>query len=145
VIEVLDRVRGLSPNELSQPVELLLDGRKVRTLNPLQLLKAKLANATELDQANRQDVRHIKMLIPCVREYLSMLHARLCDGKVEIKNLKIALRHCQEIINSKSGKVAAEHGIELEKCFPAKMFKDSPHEAIQNFWKWQLKAQDDRQ
>lgn len=85
MIEVLDRVRGLSQNDLSKPVELLLDGRKVRTFNPLQLLKAKLANAAELDQATRQDVRHVKMLIPCVREYLSMLHAGLCDGNVESK------------------------------------------------------------
>jgi len=145
IIEVLNRVRGLSSDELSHPIELLLDGKKVRTLNPLQLLKAKLANLVELDQATRQDVRHVKMLIPCVREYLTMLHTGLLNGKVEIKNLKIALRHCQEIINSMNGKkVAAEHGIDLEKCIPVQTLKDSPHEAIQNFCKWQLKMQDNR-
>lgn len=139
VIEVLDRVRGLTRDELSHPVELRLDGKKVRTLNPLQLLKAKLANAVELDQATRQDVRHIKMLIPCVREYLSLMHAELINGNVEINKLKLALRHCLEIIKSKNGaKVAEAHGIELEKCIPDQTLKNSPNEAIQNFCKWQL-------
>jgi len=70
LIEVINSVNGLTSNDLLDPDILeLRPGQVYRVPSPVILLKAKLANASQLDQTRRQDVRHVQMLIPCVCEY----------------------------------------------------------------------------
>ncbi len=67
LIEVINSVNGLTSEDLADPDLLeLRPGQVYRVPSPIILLKAKLANATQLDQTRRQDVRHVQMLIPCV-------------------------------------------------------------------------------
>lgn len=71
-MEVLNAVRGLTPKDFERMcVRVQVGERFLWILNPVALLKAKLANVAELDQSERQDRRHVSILIPVVREFLS--------------------------------------------------------------------------
>jgi hypothetical protein len=84
LVEVINSVNGLRPRELSDPDLLeLRPGQVYRVLSPVLLLKAKLANVARIDQARRQDVRHVQMLLPCVREYLREAHSRTLLGECQ--------------------------------------------------------------
>jgi len=139
VIEVLDRVRGLELKELKDPVTIELVQGKVRTLNPIRLLKAKLANVAEIPQGDRQDVRHVRMLIPSVRVYLMMLHGTACADSEQVLTLKKALKVTLVIIQSDHARRAArEHGIGFMGCLPLGALKESPLEAARKFAEHQL-------
>ncbi len=70
-VEVLSVVHGLTPKDFDRMcVRIQTSGRFLSVLNPIALLKAKMANVAELDQSLRQDRRHVAMLIPVAREFL---------------------------------------------------------------------------
>jgi hypothetical protein len=73
VIEVLHTVRGLGPKDLEQEAVVDIEGKRYRTLSPVLLLKAKLANYLELPQReagiDRNDLKHLRILVPCVAGY----------------------------------------------------------------------------
>lgn len=70
-VEVLRKVPGLTPSE----VERLSghepnNGRFIRVLNPLAVLKAKAWNVVNITKEGRHDVEQLLALIPCLRAYL---------------------------------------------------------------------------
>jgi len=120
IVEVLSRVHGLSSGEIGEGQPVVLDKVWYRTMNPLQLLKAKLANACDLPQENRQDVRHVQMLVICVRAYLTYTHRSTETSNVqEVKFLKRMLNHCLALVKSDNArKVQKRFEIKLFECFP---------------------------
>lgn len=65
VVEVLSKVHGLDKEDLEAVVEVEKDGVKYRALDPVAMLKAKVANVRELDQAGpppRQDRAHLHII-----------------------------------------------------------------------------------
>jgi hypothetical protein len=65
-IEVLRDVKGLGREELADAVEMKVDGLNVRLLAPIKVLKAKICNVVTLDQDDRNDVKHVRIMIECV-------------------------------------------------------------------------------
>lgn len=125
VMEVLRSVHGLSPAEIREGQPVLWDGMRFWTLNPMKLLKAKIANADSLDQKMRQDVRHVRMLIPCVRAYLSFAHSIACNKGTtnDVKLLKRALSYTLGVIQSAAAiRVSNTHRIALHRCFDKECF-----------------------
>ena len=123
VVEVIGSVNGLSAKELveSDLVE-LIHGQIYRIPSPIVLLKAKLANVAQIDQSRRQDVRHVKMLIPCVREYLRAAHAESLAGRMterQLVNLFEASRSLRsDPLNLKLGR---KHDFDLAEVFPMEL------------------------
>ena len=71
VIHVMRSVTGLSDVDLSKTEALRLeDGSTYCVPAPDIMLKAKLNNLASIDQSERQDERHVRILIPCCRHYL---------------------------------------------------------------------------
>src|SRR6266849_10151998 len=74
LVEVLYSVKGLTLEELQREVLVRLGNRTYKTLSPVTLMKAKLANFVELPQntpgQERNDLKHIRIIIPCVAAYL---------------------------------------------------------------------------
>jgi hypothetical protein len=70
IAEVLYSIRGLDERDLNKVVVLSLGNKQYRTLSPITLLKAKLANACELPQQTedgpRNDVKHVRILAECI-------------------------------------------------------------------------------
>lgn len=76
LVEVLRSVHGVTEAELRNPAYLFeLGEARTRVLvpGPIALLRAKVANAHDLDQTGRQDFRHVQILARILPKYLQQL------------------------------------------------------------------------
>ena len=70
-VDVLRSVTGLSDDDLAATESITFeDGKSYSVPAPDVMLKAKLANLRQHEQEDRQDERHVRILIRCCREYL---------------------------------------------------------------------------
>ena len=123
LVEVINSVNGLRPRELSDPDLLeLRPGQVYRVLSPVLLLKAKLANVAQIDQARRQDVRHVQMLLPCVREYLREAHSRALLGEMSEREFVNLLENSRDLsVDAQNLMLAKKHGFVLSDLFPPEL------------------------
>jgi hypothetical protein len=134
-LQVLRSIRGVTRKEIElAAVQLLFNGREYRVLNPISLLKAKIANVLELNQRKRQDVRHVIILGLCVTGFIT-------EQIRSYKKEKITARDCVEIcefaarvITSKeAARVANEYGIDFKNVIPAKELLRTNEPKFRNF------------
>jgi hypothetical protein len=123
LVEVINSVNGLRPRELSDPDLLeLRPGQVYRVLSPVLLLKAKLANVAQIDQARRQDVRHVQMLLPCVREYLREAYSRTLLGEMTERAFVDLLEDSRDLsVDPQNLELAKKHGFVLTNLFPPEL------------------------
>lgn len=81
-------MKGVSDEELKGRASLDIAENEILVPLPHVLLKAKLSNALELDQEDRQDVKHVKLLAVVLREYL-IDFARATTEENERESLRI--------------------------------------------------------
>jgi hypothetical protein len=134
LIEVLHGVNGLNPSEIQKHrVFLELDGKKYLTLDPPALLKAKIANANELNQASRQDVHHVRILTHCVAGYLHREHEGAAAGSMSQRDLVKLLQFVRSTVTEEAGqRIAKRHGIDFALCFPEAV-RDSKLAKVEKF------------
>jgi len=109
-------------------------GRRIRVLDPLSLLDSKLRLALKVDQKERRDVEHLRIMLLCVRAFLretlhgveaSTLAARGWLGAVE-RVLKLA--------ESTRGKKAVRTlGVDWTQALPLTEIAASDHRAAKRF------------
>ena len=80
-IEVLRDVQGLIRAELTYAVDLIVDGLRLRVLAPVKVLKAKICNVVTLNQEDRNDVNHVRIMIECVREFLKDILVEIVEER----------------------------------------------------------------
>lgn len=138
LIEVLSSVHGLSPAEIKETVDVDLNGQVFRTLSPIMLLKAKIANCVDLPQDKRQDEKHVAILMICVKAYISEACALVSKGKVKDRNFLAMLSFAKDVVTSVGAKqLARTKGFDFSLCFPA-ILESMDSERIKNFCKFQL-------
>ncbi len=69
-LDVLRSVNGLPKIEAQSAIPMDICGHKIQVLFPHLLLQAKLQNALHLDQRERQDIKHVKIMALVLREFL---------------------------------------------------------------------------
>jgi len=113
-VEVLHEVNGLSAEDLARDVVVGSAHFRYRIPSPLVMLKAKLYNLISLVATPRpQDLRHVKMLIPIVRQYLNESFAAARAGEMTKGNFQALLRYAGEVVNSSASQNAA-HAFQLD-------------------------------
>jgi len=118
-IEVLRNVRGLSQKDLSDSVELTIDQTRVRVLAPIKLLKAKICNAVTLDQKERNDLNHVRIMIECVREFVRDILLGVASGHIAQRQLVNLLEELRDVVTSPLSKKACEMwGFDFGKVWP---------------------------
>jgi len=140
IVEVIGSVNGLTPRDLvdSDLVE-FVPGQVYRLPSPIILLKAKLANVAQIDQSRRQDVRHVKMLIPCVREYLRESHAETIAGKINDRDLVNPFEAARSLYKSpRNAELGSKHDFELAEIFPRELSR-SPIAKVAKFFDYRMK------
>jgi len=138
-VEVLHSIRGLPDTADSEAVLLDIDGIRVRVPRPPQLLQAKLANAATLEQTDRQDVRHVQILMPCTREFLADALSAAESGAISERAAINALEEVRAIILSRHAiTVRNSFRIELQDCWPLQAIEQSPLQKVGNFWRKRL-------
>lgn len=113
-------MNGLAPRDLADPDLLeLRPGQAYRVPSPIILLKAKLANVAQIDQTRRQDVRHVRMLLPCVCEYVREVHSRAVAGEITERELVNLLESARDLSSNKEYReLGKKHGFDLNGLFP---------------------------
>ncbi len=80
-LDVLRSVHGLAKLDAQSAITMEVCGYAVPVLFPHLLLQAKVANALKLDQRDRQDVKHIKIMVLVLREFLQEVVVGAAPGK----------------------------------------------------------------
>jgi len=122
-VEVLSSIRGLSAEDLQSNAVVELDGRRYCTLTPVVLLKAKLANVIDFPQdragARRNDLVHVKILVPCVAGYLTDAHQHGIDGILTERGVTNLLERTLDVVASDNARrVSARYGLGFLECLP---------------------------
>lgn len=107
-VEVLHTVLGLDAKDLARTVRIEIEGVTGRIPLPHLILKAKLANAALIDQEGRQDVKHARMMLLCVRAFIMELTGKCRSGLLGERALVNLLGEIWEIVSSPLAMKAAE-------------------------------------
>lgn len=97
-IEVLHMVKGLSAKDLTRTMDLRIEGLAARVLLPHLILKAKIENSESIPQEGRNDVKHVNMMILCVRAFIGEFAGFVKAGKVSERALVNVLEETMEIV-----------------------------------------------
>lgn len=120
-IEVLGEVNGLTEADLGMTAIIELgQGKQYRIPSPIVLLKAKLYNLVSLANLDRpQDIKHTRMLLRIVPQYLNELAAEQRAGTVTEANLIGAIRYTASVVHSTVAKSAGRiHSLNYRPVFP---------------------------
>ncbi|MBX7246200.1 MAG: hypothetical protein K1X53_11945 [Candidatus Sumerlaeaceae bacterium] len=134
-VEVLGGICGMSHADIQKGItEVTFESNLYRTLSPVAMLKAKLANVATIPQEKRQDLRHVQMLIPCVRAYITYAHRQAEEGAQTASFVKKMLTRTLDIVKSPHGVLTQQtHGAKLRNCFPVKLLENSAFASVRNF------------
>lgn len=107
-IEVLHSVKGLDAKDLARAMELKIDGATARVLLPQLILKAKIENAESIPQKGRNDVKHVHMMIHCLRAFIEEFVGHVSVGPLSERALVNLLEETFEIISSERAQMSSE-------------------------------------
>jgi hypothetical protein len=131
LVEVLHTVKGLNHKELGRTMDLVIGDLKARVLLPHLMLKAKIENAVDIDQEGRNDVKHVRMMILCMRAFITEFCCFVSDGKVSGRALTNVLEETFSIISSpKAEKATNLWGIDFREVWPREELKASGGEKV---------------
>jgi hypothetical protein len=130
-VEVLHTVLGLDAKDMMRTVDIDVAGVVARVPLPHLMLKAKLANSALITQDGRQDVKHTKMMLICVRAFILELldnHQRGLIGERPVVNL---LEEIREVMSSPNAEKAANlWSIDFREVWPREELKASGGEKV---------------
>lgn len=142
-IEVLRDVKGLGRDELTDAIPVTVGNFAVHLLAPIKLLKAKICNVVTLDQAERNDLNHVQIMILCVREFILDLVASAADGSVSQRDVVDLLEELREIVLSPLARKAEEMwNLDFSKVWPIKELIDSEMQKIERFVQYRIRPVD---
>lgn len=118
-VEVLHVVQGLNADDLRRTVDLRAGDVVARVPLVQLVLKSKIANAATINQERRQDVKHVRMLVPCVRAFTIELIEELRSGGITERTLINVLEEIRTIVDSSDAeKVNKLWDVDLAKVWP---------------------------
>ena len=134
-IEVIFKVPGLDVRDAeTMGVEADLGKRTIRVLDPISLLYSKTHCALKYDQKDRQDVAHVRILVPCVRGFLKEALEEAGITSPLIRGVISAMERAMKLAQSSKGrKLAAQHGILWERLLPIKEIEVSVDSRLSRF------------
>jgi hypothetical protein len=138
-VELLTSVNGLRRAELENTFDLVIQGTEVRVLDAISCLKAKIANAADIDQTNRQDVKHVQIMKICAHEFAKDLIALGDQKRVSERLVVNRLEDLRKIISSpKAVTMTNKWKITFDEVLPVQAIRSSNMKKIQNFVRFRL-------
>lgn len=125
ILEALRSVKGVTDTELAEARALVeVAGNEILVPLPHVLLKAKLSNALELDQKDRHDVKHVKLLAVVLREYLLDI-VGVASLKTEREILSIVRDAIEVAMSEDAVRIEKSHGISFLSYLPLEAMESS--------------------
>jgi hypothetical protein len=92
-----------------------------------------------IDQADRQDVRHVRILILCTREFLADALSAAQSGMISERAAINALEEVRTILLSREASRASKSSmLELRDCWPVQALERSSLPKVDRFWRNRL-------
>ena len=106
-IEVLRSFPGMPKARLQQwALTANRSGKEIRVLDPLSLLSSKLFLALKVDQKERRDVEHLRIMLVCVRAFLRETLRGVEAGALPARGWLGAVERVLKLAESSHGKKA---------------------------------------
>lgn len=138
-IEVVRRIPGISDSVATPAIQVEWNGKTIRVLDPVSLLASKIELAATVPQEKRRDVLHVKVLLPCVRAFLTELLQRVDQGHLPARDwLKVANQVLKLTATRHARKIADRHQIIWPDILPLAAIARSKNEKIRTFQSQQL-------
>ena len=138
-IEVVRRIPGLPDSIATPAIQAEWNGRTIRVLDPISLLACKLELAATVSQEKRQDVAHLRILLPCVRAFVGELLEQVELGRLPAGDwLKVANQAMKLTTTHRARKLASRHRINWPDILPLAAIAKSKHEKVRRFREQQL-------
>lgn len=136
-LDVLRKVNGIPKVDSQNAIPMDVCGYEIQVLFPHLLLQGKLENTLHLNQGERQDAKHVKIMALVLREFLTDVVTTATP-----ENEKAALALLQEVLKVLTSENAREftriHGVAFDSVMPADLLKNSPLPKLARFGKHQL-------
>jgi hypothetical protein len=134
-IEVLKRIYGVTTEEIMRGAVLLeRKGVKLRVIDPITLLEAKIQNAAHLPQHARQDVKHVKMMTLAVRGFLREMLAQVEAEKLNARDCVDSQERVLQVVSTRAAQqVATRHNIRWLDAFPLAELEMTRSQKLRNF------------
>jgi hypothetical protein len=141
-VELLTSVNGLRRAELENTFDLVMQGIEVRVLDAISCLKAKIANAADIDQTDRQDIKHVQIMKICAHEFTKDLIALGDQKRVSERLVVNRLEDLREtIVSPKAELVTRKWDIRFDEVMPVESIRQSTMRKVQNFAQFRLEQQ----
>jgi hypothetical protein len=138
-VELLPGVHGLQRIEAQNIVKMTIEGTEIRVLDAISCLKAKIANAADLDQANRQDVKHAQIMKICAHEFIKDILIQGNRGQITERLVVNNLENLLEIVTSREAqKVELKWGLRFADVLPMEVIRQCPMEKVKNFVRYRI-------
>ena len=106
------------------------DGKELRVLDPISLLSCKLYLALRVDQSNRRDADHARIMIICVRAFLRETLRGVESGELSARGWLAAVERVLKLAESNIGrKTTRELGVDWSQALPLDEIATSSHRA----------------
>jgi hypothetical protein len=109
-------------------------GHRLRVADPISLLSCKLYLALKVDQKERRDVEHLRILLLCVRAFLRETLLGVEAGSLPARGWLGALERVLKLAESSRGKKAVRTlEVDWTEALPLAEIAASPHPAAKGF------------
>jgi hypothetical protein len=130
-VEVLHTVLGMDAKDMKRTVDVDVAGVVARIPLPHLVLKAKLANSTLITQDGRQDVKHTRMMLVCIRAFILELLENHRAGLIGERPILKLLEEIRKVMSSRNaGKAATLWSFDFREAWPLEELKACDGEKI---------------
>jgi len=120
-IEVVRHVPGVEAALDDFVIEAKWGDKNLRVLNPISLLASKLELAATVRQDGRNDVLHLKILVPCVRAFLETILEQVEQQAIPARDwLGLANRALKLTTDHRARRIGEKHQINWPDILPLK-------------------------
>ena len=134
-IEFVRQIAGLKSADIpALAIERDFHGNQIRVLDPISLLCGKTNLAMKVDQKQRRDADHLRILVICVRAFLRETLLGVTAGELPARGWLGAVERVLKLAESTIGKQAARKlGVDWPEALPEKEILASEHPLIAQF------------
>ena len=130
-VEVVRLIPGVKPSDAAKmAIEHLYQGRLVRVLDPISVLCCKTYMALKVDQKERRDGDHARIMVLCVRAFLRETLRGVESGELPPRGWLGAIERVLKLAESSIGRNVVRHlGLDWTEVLPEAEIAASPHGA----------------
>lgn len=143
-IDVLRKIVGLHRDELAgESVTLQIrtgeETHSVRVIPAVTLLQAKIANLATLDQSDRNDFKHVQLMLLVVREFLAELIRAVETGMIDSRAAIVPLEQVRNIaLSQDTMKCGSVFEVDFNRVWPRDLLESANDPRLRNFVKHRL-------